>query len=309
VSVVIGGEGRAVFGRIVVPAAYDEPINWTYGYHCISPKPPELPTPPDFDRMSAEERQVWLENWKASEEGTRFEKLRLEKRQAYGVHIDHEGKFRVEDVPPGTYTLKVSVWRRPRDRQFGNIEVIGSLDHEFEVPDVNEIEISEPYDIGTLELAIEKHLKVGDEAPPLEAQTIDGRHFDLVEHRGKVVILNFWSSGNPESIQKLLEVEEVYRSFSQDGRFIMFAISPDDDLEAAKKLARDHELKCVVCIADEDTGAETLSEYEVTRVALYADYERLTFPYIFVIGPDGKILARNPSSHQLEMVLETALGL
>ncbi|MHC4572731.1 MAG: carboxypeptidase regulatory-like domain-containing protein [Planctomycetota bacterium] len=309
VTVVIGGKGRVVVGRIVVPAAYDEPINWTYGYHCISPKPPELPTPPDFDRMSLEERQVWLENWKASEEGRRFEKLRLEKRQAYGVHIDHEGKFRVEDVPAGTYNLKVSVWKRPKDRQFGRIEVIGFLDHEFEIPEANETGISEPYDIGTLELAIKKRLKVGDEAPALEAETIDGRHFSLVEHRGKAVILNFWSSGNPESIQKLLEVEEVYRSFSQDGRLIMFAISPDDDLETAKKLARDHELKCVVCIADEDTGAETLSEYEVTRVALYADYERLTFPYIFVIGPDGKILASNPNLRQLETVLETALGL
>ncbi|HUW17994.1 MAG TPA: carboxypeptidase regulatory-like domain-containing protein [Sedimentisphaerales bacterium] len=309
VSVVIGGQGRTVVGRVAVPADYGKPINWANGYHCLSRKPPEPPTPEGFEQMPTEERLEWIETWEASEEGRRFEKSSLENRQAYGVYIDHEGKFRVEDVPAGTYNLQAAVWERAKEREYWIGAVIGTLNYEFAVPDVNEQTSDEVLDIGTLELEIKKHLKVGDFAPAFEAETFDGKTVNLADFSGRVVLLSFWSSRDPQSVEKLLQVEGTYRSFGRDTRLVMIAVSLDDDLEDTRDLLKNKQLKCINCFADEKTRGIASRDYGAARVTVYAGYERLTFPCLFVIGPKGAVLSRNPSSEQLESTLDAALGM
>ena len=43
---------------------------------------------------------------------------------------------------------------------------------------------------------------IGEPAPPLVVQELDGQTFDLAALRGKVVIVNFWATGAPPAGRK-----------------------------------------------------------------------------------------------------------
>jgi peroxiredoxin len=174
--------------------------------------------------------------------------------------------------------------------------------------DVNEASRDVPVDLETLELQTKKRLEVGDVAEPFDAETFDGRHFSLAEHGGKVVLLNFWRSEDLSSTRKLLDIEQVYKTFSEDARIIMVAVTLDDDLQRAAEFVEDKILTCVVCIPTQEARELLSRGYGVSEVSGYEGEERFAFPYLYVIGPDGGVLARNPSLQQLETILDELLG-
>ena len=218
------------------------------------------------------------------------------------MYIEHDGTFRIEDVPAGMYSLQIHVpvsstgaSRRPGD-------LIGSLNYDFEVPEMPQEKNDEPLDIGTLQLQIKRPLTVGDFAPSFEAETVDGKKINLADYRGKTLLLSLWRTQDT-SLQQLLQVEEIYRSFSKDGQLVMIALSLDDNLEAAREFVTDRGLKSVNCVPTERSRVVLSEQYGVARVTYYGGYDRLAFPHTLVIGPQGKILSRNPSPEQLELLL------
>ncbi|UCD52257.1 MAG: redoxin domain-containing protein, partial [Phycisphaerales bacterium] len=337
--VTIGGTGRPIVGRVAVPADYDEPIDWSRAHSSLStnlhtPKPPfpdnfrtmtwkELvewmadwqkteegkafiekhlwPKYPDnITEMTMEEAQAWSREWRESDEGKAFMKAQQERQKQqrhYAVVIAHDGRFRVEDVPAGSYRLNVTVQDRPYGRPYGYGEVIGSLSHEFEVADMNEGRSDEPLDIGTLELKIMKRLKAGDAAPEFEAETFDGAKMKLSDYRGKVVLLNFWMSGNRQCTEEMLNLKEIFETHGKNEQFAMISLSLDHDPEGAEKFIKDNGLEWINCLLT-----------ETARATVYSDYGIRRFPSTFVIGPDGSILAKNPSLSTLNSTLEQALG-
>jgi peroxiredoxin len=84
--------------------------------------------------------------------------------------------------------------------------------------------------------------------------------------------------------------------FDADDGIVIIGASLDRDTEAAKKFAKDNKLEWINC-------APAASE----RVRVAEDYEIRRFPTTFVIGPDGKILAKDPSLLLLQSTLEDAL--
>ena len=337
--VTIGGTGRPIVGRAVVPADYNEPIEWTRAHSSLGTPRPQPPYPDNFQTMTREERlewivnwqnteegkelieqhlwvrypdnvtemtmeeiQAWRKGWRESEEGKAFMKAQQERqkqRRHYAVVIAHDGRFRVEDVPAGKYQFQVTVLERLGGSPYrsGYGDVIGSLSHEFEVPDMNEGRSDEPLDIGTLQLKIVKRLKAGDAAPEFEAETFDGAKIKLSGYRGKVVLLNFWMSGNRQFTEEMLSLKEIFETHGKNEQFAMISLSLDHDLEGAKKFVKDNGLEWINC-----------HPTDTARTAVYSNYGMPRFPSVFVIDADGKILARNPSLSTLNSTLEQALG-
>jgi peroxiredoxin len=339
VTVSIGGTGRPVVGRVTVPTDYNEPIDWSQGHSSLStshtPQPPypdNIQTmtrkaqfewilnwqkteegkalieqhlwpkyPDNITEMTMEEIQAWHKEWRESDEGKASMKAQQERQKQqrhYAVVIAHDGRFRVEDVPAGSYRLNVTVQERPYGRPYGYGEVIGSISHQFEVPDMNEARSDEPLDIGTLQLKIMKRLKVGDMAPEFEAETLDGKKMNLADYRGKVVLLNFWMSGQMQYAEEMSNLKEMHETFGKNEQFVMIGVSLNHDVEAAKKFIKENDLRWMNC---------NLTEKAATTV--YRDYGIRRFPSTFVIGPDGRILAKNPSLSTLNSTLEQAPGI
>lgn len=304
VKVTIGGEGRPVVGRFVLPADCNRPVNWSNAIVTLALKLPGPPRPEDFNEMIEQEKRAWNRAWRQSEEGKAYTKMEWEQVRSYAVKIDQDGSFRAEDVPTGTYQLQVTLgdtpgvgwWSRRPGPSVEPLGFSGTLTHEFEVPDMNEVWSDEPLDLGSLEIEIESVLMVGDTAAGFEAETFDGNEIELADYRGKVVVVTFWFASQPWSTQKLLEMDELYNAFSKDERFVMIGVSLDSDIDAASKLVKDNELPWINCYLSGKNRVSVCKDYEIERR-----------PSTFVIGPDGKILAKDPSSLLLKSVLDETL--
>jgi len=58
------------------------------------------------------------------------------------------------------------------------------------------------------------------QAPPFTLQLYDGGHFSLAEHRGHVVVINFWASWCPPCREEAPVLERVWRRYKDRG--VMF---------------------------------------------------------------------------------------
>jgi peroxiredoxin len=305
VSVTLGGEGRPVVGRFVLPADCNEPVNWSNAIVTLTLKLPGPPRPEDFNEMIEPEKQSWKNSWRQSEQGKAYAKMEWEKARSYAVTIEQDGTFSAEDVPAGAYKLQVTVgapaatawWYRAPIRSVGQTGFSGTLTYEFEVPDMNEGWSDEPFDLGELEVEKESGLKVGDPAPAFEAETFDGNSIKLADYKGKLVVATFWTASQTWATQRLLEIHQTCEAYRKYDQFVMIGVSLDSDIDAARKLIKDNELKWIHCYL---SGKKKLTACK--------DYEIHSWPATFVIGPDGQILAKNATPLLLESMLAEALA-
>ena len=306
VTVTLGGEGRPVVGRLVLPPDCNEPVNWSNTIVTLTLKLPEPPRPEDFNEMIEPEKRAWNNSWRQSQEGKAYRKMEWEKVRYYVLKIDQDGSFRAEDVPAGAYKLQATVgappggaWWWGRSRVSAGQPVFGgTLTHEFEVPDMNEGWSDEPLDLGALEVAKETGLKVGDPAPAFEAETFDGNSIKLADYKGKVVVVTFWTASQTWATQRLLEIHQTCEAYRKYDQFVMIGVSLDTDIDAARKLVKDNELRWINCYLSGKKKVTACKDYEIHTM----------WPATFVIGPDGRILAKNASPLLLESMLAEALA-
>lgn len=149
--------------------------------------------------------------------------------------------------------------------------------------------------IRLLEARASFDLEVGDTAPPLQAQTIDGKPFDLEDHRGKYVLLDFWATWCKPCIAEFPRLKEAYEAAGQDARFVMISLSLDADIEAPRRF-----------LAEEKLPWHQVYLGEENRVS--KAYGLSSIPATFLIGPDGKILARGIRGEQVKKAVVRSLG-
>ncbi len=120
----LGGTGRPVVGRAVTPAD-SKPILWTENSVSLT-----LKVPPGMPQL----------------------------RRNYGAVFAADGSFRIDDVPGGDYTLKISLLDLP-NTSFDNLrekpKIIGSLEMDVTVPATNGDGEGVPVDLGILRLGTE----------------------------------------------------------------------------------------------------------------------------------------------------------
>ncbi len=69
-------------------------------------------------------------------------------------------------------------------------------------------------------------VKVGNPAPPLTVETLNGQTFDLGALHGKVVIVNFWATWCPSCREEMPALNAFYQRFHPEG-LEMIGISAD----------------------------------------------------------------------------------
>jgi len=295
-NVTIGGAGRAVIGSFV--ALPYEPIAWHKGQVSLDLELPEPPHPNDFEEMIFVERRSWNDHWRdKTEQGRLYKKMEWEQGRSYRAKIEPDGTFRVDGVPPGEYELRACVGAKLGGKaMWGPRKPVPPPDCEFVVPDVNERDANEPLDLGVIKVWQKKSPRIGDKAAVFEAETFEGERTNLLAFRGKVVLLTFWKC-EPSILSELDSVLELCSSFKGNERFVALGMSLDRDVEAAKKFAKDNELKWINCFPAPGTRVEVSDDYEIWK-----------FPMTFLIGPYGKILAIDPNPLRFKSTVEKVLG-
>ena len=155
VSVVIGGEGRPVAGRVEIPA--DLPAGWRFDVMRISTRSAvtQPPFPEGLQTWPAEKRQAWFEEWRKSDAGKAYMKLAEDEartRRTFSCPMNADGTFRIEDIPSGTYTMQASLFQPAKNNNGWPREQLGSATAEFTMPEVPGGKSSEVLDVGVLKV-------------------------------------------------------------------------------------------------------------------------------------------------------------
>lgn len=291
VHVEVGGTGRPVIGRLRIPRGLSL-AQFVLGHGDLSVVRPEPRKPDDFPDYTDERKLAWYDRFNGSAEGRAY---RLEERK-YAVDLRADGTFRIEDVPAGRYVLKLP-FRSRTDQE--SERLLAAARAEVTVPGIPGGRSDEPLDLGEVRLEVFRfhELKVGDPAPALTRNAADGRPIDLGSLRGKFVLLNFWATHNPSSLADLAFLKEVHDTFGRDPRLAMIGLSLDVDPDPPMRYARWKGLaweQRYLGVTDLPTPAAAFG-------VMYP-------PQVMLIGPDGRVVARDLGGDAIKPAVAQALG-
>ena len=150
-TVNIGGDGRAVVGRLAPPANHVGKFPWKFASIWLRADipQPKWPEPPKDIQDDETRRKAWWVQWQGTDEGkamlaaSKKADEEQRKRPTFHVSVDHDGTFQIDDVEEGQYVLSMRYDRK----------VPGHLtDYHFPVPSVGTDDVGKPLDIGVLRM-------------------------------------------------------------------------------------------------------------------------------------------------------------
>ena len=120
--------------------------------------------------------------------------------------------------------------------------------------------------------------EVGHPAPDFTLRNLQGNLEGLVDHKDKVIILNFWATWCAPCLEEMPAFEKLYRRYRSQ-RVTVLAVSLDKgDISKVKGFVDKNNLTFPVLI-DSDGAAEKL-------------YPSFTIPFTYVIDKEGRVAAR-----------------
>ncbi len=139
-------------------------------------------------------------------------------------------------------------------------------------------------------------LEIGDLAPEIIEENVDGEKVRLSSTRGKVVLLDFWASWCGPCRRENPNVVKAYHKYKDKG-FTVFSVSLDKTANRWKQAIEKDKLVWPYHVSDlKGWSARPAKRYGVSSI-----------PQTFLLDKDGKIIARNLRGAQLERKLAELL--
>jgi peroxiredoxin len=137
--------------------------------------------------------------------------------------------------------------------------------------------------------------QVGDLAPPFFVKTRDGQAISLDDLRGKFVLFHFWHPQNDECAPEAANLKAVKTRFGSSERLVMLGFCPVFDSKPALEFIKDKGLTWPQVFCRDGGFDATIQEYE------------LNIPAAVLIGPDGRVIARDLQGKKIEEAVAKAL--
>jgi peroxiredoxin len=113
-------------------------------------------------------------------------------------------------------------------------------------------------------------------AQDFTAPLLAGSRFRLREHRGKVVLLNFWATWCPPCREEMPAMERLWLQH-RDGGFLLVAVSLDSDPQLVKPFVTEHRLTFPIAL---DPKLEVANLYGIRAL-----------PASFIVDRGGRVAA------------------
>jgi RNA polymerase sigma factor (sigma-70 family) len=279
----IGGRGRSVIGRAVL---MDSDAQEKF-YGSVWPKTlHQMRRPPNWSQLSSGEQDALTAGW----EQTPDAKIYNQERCPIDFRIATDGTFTVPDLPTGAYRVVVASWTgapvKSRMVSRGQGEVV--------IRDLPGGRSDELLDMGEVKVYFTAPLAPGDRAPLFETTTLEGRPVKLADFSGKHVLLNFWRTDVPESVEEMSSLKAAQSAWGKDKRFVLLGLNADPDAATVRKFVTDHGLTWTQCTIGK--GTDLPMRYRLRR------------PTSVLIGPDGLILQPDLHGPTITDALQDVLG-
>lgn len=121
---------------------------------------------------------------------------------------------------------------------------------------------------------------VGDPAPDFTLTTFGGETFQLSDHRGEVVIVNFWGSWCDPCREEMPAFQEASQSSGDDVIFVGVGSKRDPE-DKAIEFAEEFGVTYPI---GRDTEGGTRAAGQITK-----DYNVSFYPTTFIVDPEGNI--------------------
>ena len=140
----LGGTGRPIVGKAILPAALAERDDWLYGICELSRKPPGTGAAGPGGIGSGQRAG-----------------------DSIVVAIEPDGRFRIEDIESGTYELHLAINKRPADPAEGPLgsQTIATGSREFDVQPMPSGRSDEPLELGSVPIKVVAKLGTAPAAP------------------------------------------------------------------------------------------------------------------------------------------------
>ncbi len=114
-------------------------------------------------------------------------------------------------------------------------------------------------------------------APAFELSLFEGGTFRLADHRGRVVLVNFWASWCPPCREEAPELEAAWRILGPEGT-VLVGVNVWDSEEAARSFLRTHR---ITYPNGPDPRGRILVDFGVTGI-----------PETYVVDREGRLMGR-----------------
>ena len=136
----------------------------------------------------------------------------------------------------------------------------------------------------TAKKLIDRYMKAAPNTilPDISGSLPDGSSFDKNSLRGKLSLVMFWMSSNKDSREDIEKLSPIYKEFHSQG-FEIVGIAFDTSKERYESFLSKNALPWI-----------QVYDAEWTKSPNIKNFGNSNLPYYFLVGPDLKIIERNP---------------
>ena len=284
----LGGGGTMVKGRVVLAGEGAEGIDLRQSLNVMVRLEPGIEPPESSRSAGFDVQDGWDERWMSTPEGRDF----LETLHHHFVTIDEDGRFLINGVPDGDYELAIRPYEPPEGGCL--VSLVGSEVVRFSV---SEEQAGRPaLDLGAIEVEVARGPRVGEPAPGLAFETIDGEAMTLGDFEGRLVLLDFWATWCGPCVEGLPALRRLHDEYGADGRLEILGLSLDEDPGAVRRFVEGRDLPWIQGVLGGPEGADVLKGFGVGSVPTYV-----------LVGPDGTLLHRGFDAGELGGVIDRML--
>jgi thiol-disulfide isomerase/thioredoxin len=134
----------------------------------------------------------------------------------------------------------------------------------------------------------------GMQPPSLRGRDFDGALVDLAQHRGEVVLIDFWGAWCGPCVAKMPMIGRVADRFT-GRRFVVIGVNSDRDHATACRLVREKNMRWQN-VSDAGTEGPVAAAWNVTH-----------WPTLIIIGTDGRVAAVEPDDDAIIPIVQRLL--